>query len=78
MSKIQRLHNRLANLNIKVEFIGNYPWVYLASINGKAVTEKAHANHGYTIAFEGTKPEHPDYRFTDIPAMFKLIRKYIE
>jgi len=76
-SKIARLVERLAKIGINIKLAGNYPWIYLTSINGKIVTEKRDSNHGYNIAFEGTKPGHPYYRFTDIRKTFKLIRKYI-
>jgi len=76
-SKITRFVERLDKIGIKVTLMGNFPWIYLSTINGKPVTEKRDANHGYNIAFEGTKPGHPAYKFTDIHKTFVLIRKYV-
>lgn len=63
---------RLAKIGIKIEVIGNAPWLYLRSINGKMVTEKYLANHGFTLAFYGGK----NVKFTDLKEIFNLIRKY--
>lgn len=51
MDKLQVFKNRLAKLNINVELVGNYPWVYIHRINGVLITERFIANHGFTIAF---------------------------
>lgn len=64
--------NRLKKLNINVEFMGNIPWIYLHTINGKRVTERFHAEHGFTVAFLNN-----GVKFTDIGEIFKVIRKYI-
>lgn len=75
MKEIDAFGNRLKKIGINIKLAGNYPWIYLSEINGVRVTEKFLANHGFTIAFypkEGQK-----VLFTDIPEIFKLIRKYI-
>lgn len=53
-----------------------YPWLYIHSINGKYVSEKFKANHGFTISFLPIE-EDSELEFTDIGEIFKLIRKYI-
>lgn len=70
MSKITIFIERLQKLNIKIELFGNYPWIYLDTINGKKVKERFLANHGFTIMFSTTN------EFTDIKEIFKIIRKY--
>lgn len=67
--------DRMKNLGINVELIGNYPWIYIHTINGVRVTEQFMANHGFTIAFLPVKLGE-ELRFTDIGEIFKLIRKY--
>ena len=67
--------DRMKNLGINVELIGNYPWIYIHTINGVRVTEQFMANHGFTIAFLPVKLGE-ELKFTDIGEIFKLIRKY--
>ena len=66
---------RLAKLEIEVEFVLNYPWVYLDSINGIKVKERHFSKHGYTIAFFPIKLGEK-LKFVNPAGMFKLIRKY--
>lgn len=61
---------RMKRLNIDIELVGNYPWIYIDTINGKRVIEKFYGEHGFTIAF------YPNYKITDITEIFKLLRKY--
>jgi len=77
MSKLKSFVTHLAKLDIKVELVGNYPWIYLDKINGVKVTEKFRGNHGFTIAFEPVKIG-KELHLTNIPEIFKLIRKYVE
>jgi len=67
-----KLIDRLNKIGIVLELVGNYPWIYIRKINGKIVTEKYLANHGFTIAFYNGA----DSKLTDIGEIFKLIRKY--
>lgn len=67
---------RMDEIGIKIELSANYPWIYLDSINGKRVTEKFHAEHGFTIAFLPIKCDQ-ELNFLDIKELFNLIRKYI-
>jgi hypothetical protein len=38
-------------IEIDVEFVANFPWIYLYKINGQLVREQYEAEHGFTIAF---------------------------
>lgn len=67
--------DRLKKIGIDIKLGGNYPWIYLEYINGKRVTEKFQADHGFTIAFMPIR-EGQEMRFTDTKEIFKLIRKY--
>jgi len=69
--------DRLHNINIHLELVGNYPWVYIDKINGKKVTEKFQGNHGFTIAFLPIRLNQ-ELKLSDTTEIFKLIRKYID
>ena len=73
--KITIFVERLNKIGVDLELAGNYPFVYINSINGKSVTEKFHANHGFTLCFIPIKKD-KEIEFTDITEIFKLIRKY--
>lgn len=55
MTTIKSFIHRLAKIGITVEFIGNYPWVYLDKVNGKKVTGTFMADHGFTVFFLGIR-----------------------
>ena len=76
MKKLETFINRMKKLNINVELMGNYPWIYIDKINNKKVTEKFQGNHGFTIAFHPIKVGQ-ELQFTDIKEIFILIRKYL-
>lgn len=67
-----RLIDRLNKIGITLELVGNYPWIYIRKINGKLVTERHLANHGFTIAFYNGS----DAKLVDLKLIFNLIRKY--
>jgi hypothetical protein len=75
MEKLTIFINRVKRLGITIEFFGNYPWIYIDRINGKRVTEKFEANHGFTIGYAPSKPGQ-EFNFTNIGEIFRLIRKY--
>lgn len=75
ITRLLTFKNRLSKLGIEIELIGNFPWIYLGKINGKTVTEKNEAKHGFTIAFYPIM-ENGKLKFTDLSKTFKLIRKY--
>ena len=66
---------RLKKIGIEVTMIGNYPWVYLDTVNGKKVKERFQGNHGFTIAFLPIRKTQ-ELGFTDIKEIFKIIRQY--
>jgi hypothetical protein len=74
--KLSVFINRMKSLGIDIKLVGNYPWIYIHEINGKRVTEKFEADHGFTIAFLPVRTDQ-ELAFTDITEIFKLIRKYI-
>lgn len=66
---------RMKKLNIEIELLGNYPWIYIDKINGKKIKEKFQGNHGFTIAFLPIRKDEK-MKFTDIAEIFRLVRKY--
>ena len=68
--------DRMKRIGIDIKLAGNYPWIYINSINGKRVTEIFEANHGFTIAFLPVRAD-KELAFTDITEIFKLVRKYV-
>ena len=74
--KIASFYNRLKKIGIEITMVSNYPWLYLDTINGKKVTERFQAEHGFTIMFRPIKADQ-EVQFTDINEIFKLIRKYV-
>ena len=73
MNQLDIFIKRLDKIGIKLTLIGNYPWIYLDTINGKRVTENYLANHGFTVFFHSRE----GYNITDITKIFTLIRKYL-
>lgn len=70
VTKLKRFVRRLHRIGVNVELMGNFPWIYLHTVNGNRVTEKFKAKHGFTVYF-ATSGE-----FTDLKEIFKIIRKY--
>lgn len=77
LTKLEVFVKRMAKLGIKIKLIGNYPWIYIGSINGNRISSKDYfdGNHGFTIGYLPVKPDHK-FEFTDITRIFQLIRKY--
>lgn len=77
MNVLDRLVLRLKAINIEIELIGNYPWVYLYKVNGNAIKEDDYylANHGFTVSFMPMS-EQEEMKITNIKKTFELIRKY--
>jgi hypothetical protein len=67
--------NRMKKLNIDIGLIGNYPWIYIDSINKNKVKEKYYSDHKYTIGFLPIK-QNQVFQFLDIKELFLIIRKY--
>jgi hypothetical protein len=72
---LDALVKRLQKIGIEIKLAGNYPWVYVYEINGKSVTEKFQASHGFTVAFIPLEDD-KKMELTDIGEIFKLISKY--
>lgn len=68
MDELLKLMRRLNSLGIELTLGCNYPWIYLESVNGKAVEGAFYGNHGFTVAFRTEK------KLTDRRAVFKKIR----
>lgn len=75
MEKLDIFVNRLKKINVDVKLSSNFPWIYIDYINGKRVTEKFKAEHGFTVAFYPIR-ENQNIEFTDLKEIFKLIKKY--
>lgn len=74
--KLEILRNRLLKIGIEVTFAGNYPWIYLNTVNGKRITEKTgDSNHGFNIAWLPIN-RNKSLTLTNTTEMFKIIRKY--
>jgi hypothetical protein len=67
----------MKKLNIDVQLMGNYPWIYIDYINGNRVKREDYfeGDHGFTIGFLPIRPDQ-EFHFTDISKIFQLIRKY--
>lgn len=75
IDKLDIFIKRLKKVEIEIELLGNYPWIYLNKVNGNKVKEKFEAEHGFTIAFLPIKPNE-ELEFTNIEYIFDIIRKY--
>ena len=75
MDKVSIFVERLKKININIILHGNYPWIYLDSVNGNKIKENFKGNHGFTIAFLPITKDQ-ELNFTDIGEIFKIIRKY--
>ena len=75
MQPLTTFIERMKKLKIDIMLMGNYPWIYIDTINGKKVTEKFQGNHGFTLGFLPVL-RGKQFQFTDIKEIFKLIKKY--
>lgn len=75
--KLDVFRNRMKKLNIDIELMGNYPWIYIRSVNGNIIKREDYfyGEHGFTIGFLPIRPDQ-EFHFTDITKIFELIRKY--
>ena len=69
--------SKLKRIGIEVELFGNYPWIYLDTVNGERVTERFMANHGFT-AFFLSNDQRFRYTFTDSRKVFEKVREMVE
>jgi hypothetical protein len=77
MDELSILRKRLIKIGIEPIFMGNFPWIYLYSINGNVIKpEDYDANHGYTIAWYPSQYG-DSTTLNNTKKTFKVIRKYI-
>jgi hypothetical protein len=76
MSLIDKFHRRLKKIGVDVTFIGNYPWIYLDTVNGKRAKGLFQGNHGWTAFFLPARADRP-VRFSDRREVFKKIREVL-
>ena len=74
MTTIDSFYKRLKKIGIEIKMIGNYPWVYLDTVNGKKVKGNYEGNHGFTIFFRAIRVGQKD-TMTDITIIFNKIRE---
>ena len=73
MNELAVLERRLNLIGIKIELMGNVPWVYLTKVNGNTINKSDFtANHGFTIAWNRDTIELDSNR----KRIFEIIRKY--
>ena len=70
MENVEIFYNRLKKIGIEITLIGNYPWIYFNTINGKRVKEKLGSDYGFVV-FIGSN-------FINGSDTFDLIRKYLK
>lgn len=77
MNVLDILIERLNKIGVDIKLAGNYPWIYLETVNGNRIKEDDYylANHGFTIAFMPMS-EREKIEITDIKKTFEIIRKY--
>ena len=72
---IKQFTERLAKIGIKLTYIGNYPWVYLDTVNGKKVKGTFMANHGFSAFTLGVNDG--VHRISDRRVLFNKIREML-
>ncbi len=71
-----RFIRRLAKLGIRIELKGNFPWVYLGSVNDILVTERYQSEHGFT-AFYYFGHKDPRNKFSYRKKVFEKVRSML-
>lgn len=71
MDKLDIFVNRLKKIGIKIELLGNVPWIYLDKVNGNEVKDKHASDWGFVLGYRNRK-----FVFEDLDKIFKVIRKY--
>jgi len=71
--RITRLVTRLEKIGIQIELVGNFPWIYLDTVNGVKVAERYRGKHGFTAFFLYKDPVWSDRR-----AVFNKIREMVK
>ena len=75
---LSTLRQRMQRIGIELEFVGNYPWIYLERVNGIRIRQEDFtANHGFNIAWYGIRNE-DGIRLAEPPkTIIALIRRYV-
>ena len=73
--ELATLVRRLAKLKIKIECLGNYPFIYINKVNGKQVVELYSSEYGFVVAMNHWRTN--DVVISDLKEVFKTIRKYL-
>jgi hypothetical protein len=75
---LSTLRERLQRIGIELEFVGNYPWIYLERVNGIRIRQEDFtANHGFNIAWFGIRNE-DKIKLAETPkTIIALIRRYV-
>ena len=77
LAKLDIFRKRMKKMGIDIELMGNYPWIYIRSVNGNIIQREDYfeGDHGFTVGFLPVRIDQ-EFHFTDISRIFKLIRKY--
>ena len=75
MTNIERFINRLKKCGVTLDLLGNFPWVYIAKINGNTVKEKRDSEYGFVLGYTPIRPGE-EFNFLPLRETFELIRKY--
>ena len=76
MNEVEVFINRMKRIGIKLELMGNIPWIYLHSVNGNRVERiDWSSDWGYVIAWLPVYDKKPILD-EDIKRTFEVIRKY--
>ena len=71
-----RFLDRLAKIGISVNLNSNIPWVYMTAVNGKPITDKFMAKHGFT-AFWWPHDYRKKVKFSDRRRVFLKVREML-
>lgn len=74
--KLDVFQERMIKIGVKIEYMMNFPWVYITKINGKKIHEKQQSEHGFVIGFMPIR-EGKDFVFVDLKDTFSLIRSKV-
>ncbi len=71
---IKSFVDKLERIGVSVTLRGNYPWIYLYTVNDKKVKGTFLANHGFTAFWYPIKLGQK-IKFTDRRRVFKKVRE---
>jgi len=75
---LSTLRQRMQRIGIEIEFVGNFPWIYLDRVNGIRIRQEDFtANHGFNIAWFGIRNEDKIKLAEDPKIIIALIRRYV-